>query len=159
MCDVSPQRLVDTLTGRSRIVRARSALQHSLPAPAWDPFEIDAAIGAGGMGEVYRASDTRLNHRRVAIKVLTDESSASTTRRFQRDATTASALNHPNIVTVHEIGELDGRPYLVTEFVDGGTLADWADGGTRSWREIVEILTMRIFLQKGSPQTRISDDS
>jgi eukaryotic-like serine/threonine-protein kinase len=102
-------------------------------------FEIDAAIGAGGMGEVYRARDTRLN-RPVAIKVLAEEPSASATRRFQREATTASALNHPHIVTVHEVGELHGRPYLVTEFVDGGTLADWAHAAPRSWRDIVEML-------------------
>jgi eukaryotic-like serine/threonine-protein kinase len=102
-------------------------------------FEIDAAIGAGGMGEVYRARDTRLN-RAVAIKVLAEEPSASATRRFQREATTASALNHPHIVTVHEVGELHGRPYLVTEFVDGGTLADWAHATPRSWRDIVEML-------------------
>jgi serine/threonine-protein kinase len=92
------------------------------------------------MGQVYRARDTRLN-RPVAIKILLDEMTGPlATRRFQREATTASALNHPHILTVHEAGELDGRHFLVTEFVDGGTLAEWASGAPRNWREIVEML-------------------
>ena len=85
-------------------------------------YQIQALIGAGGMGEVYRARDTKLN-RRVAIKVLSDSLvDAAARRRFQREAQTASSLNHPHILTVHDVGELDGRQYLVTEFVDGGTL-------------------------------------
>ena len=68
------------------------------------------------------ASDTRLN-RPVAIKFLSDElADAAARRRFQREAQTASSLNHPHILTVHDAGEIDGRQYLVTEFVDGGTL-------------------------------------
>src|SRR6185503_5877550 len=61
-------------------------------------------------------------------------------RRFVREAQTASSLNHPHILTVHDIGEIDGREYLVTELVDGGTLKDWAAGGKRSWQEIVELV-------------------
>ena len=78
------------------------------------------------MGEVYRARDTKLD-RPVAIKVLSDSlADAAARRRFQREAQTASSLNHPHILTVHDVGELDGRQYLVTEFVDGGTLREWA---------------------------------
>ena len=93
------------------------------------PYEIIAPIGEGGMGEVYRALDTKLN-RPVAVKFLSDElADAAARRRFQREAQTASSLNHPHIVTVHDAGEIEGRQYLVTEYVDGGTLKDWARPG------------------------------
>jgi Tol biopolymer transport system component/predicted Ser/Thr protein kinase len=93
------------------------------------------------MGEVYRARDTRLN-RIVAIKFLpTDLGDAVARRRFQQEAQTASSLNHPHIITVHEAGEWEGRQYLVTEFVDGGTLEEWARAEKRTWRQIVELLT------------------
>lgn len=104
------------------------------------PYRIESRIGAGGMGEVYRAVDTRLN-RPVAIKCLSsDLADSSARRRFQQEAQMASALNHPHILTVHEAGEVDGRQCLVTEFVDGGTLKDWARAGHRSWRQVVELL-------------------
>ena len=92
------------------------------------------------MGEVFRGRDTRLN-RPVAIKflplALADETAS---RRFQSEAQTASALNHPHIVTVFDVGEFDGRHYLVTELVDRGTLRDWARTEQRSTREILELL-------------------
>ena len=103
-------------------------------------YQVQAALGAGGMGVVYRALDTKLN-RPVAIKLLSDDlADAAARRRFQREAQTASSLNHPHIVTVYDVGEVDGRQYLVTEFVDGGTLKDWAQATTRTWRQIVELL-------------------
>jgi serine/threonine-protein kinase len=78
----------------------------------------------------------------VAIKVLSDElADAAARRRFQREAQTASSLNHPPILTVYDTGEIDGRQYLVTEFVDGGTLRDWAAKQQRHWQDVVEILT------------------
>src|SRR5262245_27642634 len=84
------------------------------------PYVVQSLLGAGGMGVVYRALDTKLN-RPVAIKFLSDHlAGAGAHRRFQREARTASSLNHPHIVTVHDAGELDGRPYIVTELVDGG---------------------------------------
>ena len=93
------------------------------------------------MGVVYRALDTKLN-RPVAIKLLSDDlADAAARRRFQREAQTASSLNHPHIVTVYDVGEVDGRQYLVTEFVDGGTLKDWAQATKRTWRQIIELLT------------------
>jgi serine/threonine protein kinase len=100
-------------------------------------YEIQEPIGSGAMGAVYRALDTRLN-RVVAIKFLsTDLADAAARRRFQREAQTVSSLNHPHILTVHDAGEVDGRQYLVTEFVDGGTLKDWAKArnapGGKSW--------------------------
>ena len=103
-------------------------------------YQIESVLGEGGMGTVYRALDTKLN-RPVAIKVLSDElADASARRRFQREAQMASSLNHPHILTVHDAGEFEGRQYLVTEFVDGGTLKDWARAQKRSWREVVELL-------------------
>src|SRR6187399_670910 len=85
-------------------------------------YDVQARIGAGGMGVVYRAVDTKLN-RPVAVKVLSDAiADPAARRRFQREAQTASSLNHPHILTVYDVGEEDGRQYIVTEFVDGGTL-------------------------------------
>src|SRR6516164_2593915 len=104
------------------------------------PYEIVAPLGEGGMGTVYRALDTKLN-RPVAIKFLPSElADASARRRFQREAQMASALNHPHILTVHDAGEWEGRQYLVTEYVDGGTLRDWASASKRDRGEIVELL-------------------
>ena len=93
------------------------------------------------MGDVFLAQDTRLN-RPVALKFLSSNlADESARRRFQQEAKMASALNHPHILTVHEAGELDGRQYLVTEFIDGGTLKDWATNEKPTWRQIVDLLT------------------
>ena len=88
-------------------------------------FAVVSHLGAGGMGEVYLAEDTRLA-RRVAIKLLPAAftADAGRVRRFVREAKAASALNHPNIITVHEIGEADGRHFIVTEYVEGETLRE-----------------------------------
>ena len=103
-------------------------------------YKIEAKLGEGGMGTVYRALDTRLD-RPVAIKVLSDElADAAARRRFQREAQTASSLNHPHILTIHDVGEWEGRQYLVTEYIDGGTLKDWAKAEKRSARDVVELL-------------------
>jgi serine/threonine protein kinase len=89
------------------------------------PYEIIAAIGAGGMGEVYRARDTRLG-RDVAIKVLPPSFSVDPDRlrRFEQEARAVGALNHPNILAVYDIGAQDGAPYLVTELLEGETLRE-----------------------------------
>jgi eukaryotic-like serine/threonine-protein kinase len=103
-------------------------------------YRLDDPIGKGGMGAVYRAIDTRLN-RTVAIKFISsDVADASARRRFQQEAQLASSLNHPHILTVHDAGEFDGRQYLVTEFVDGGTLRTWMAAGARALPEIIELL-------------------
>ena len=92
------------------------------------PYEIVSPLGAGGMGEVYRARDTRLG-RDVAVKVLPPDFATDSQRRsrFEQEARAASALNHPNIVTVHDVGSADGHLYVAMELVDG-----------RSLREILE---------------------
>src|SRR5579872_1320018 len=104
-------------------------------------YKIQSMIGEGGMGTVYLAIDAKLN-RPVAIKFLSNDlADAAAQRRFQREAQLASSLNHPHIVTVHDTGEFDGRQYLVTEFIDSGTLKDWARAEKRNWRQTVELLT------------------
>ena len=103
-------------------------------------YRLTSKLGEGGMGMVFRALDTKLN-RPVAVKFLADDlADAAARRRFRREAQMASSLNHPHIVTVHDVAEFEGRQYLVTEFVDGGTLKDWAKAEKRTWREIVELL-------------------
>src|SRR5713226_2212088 len=89
------------------------------------PYEIQSPLGAGGMGEVYRAKDTRLD-RTVAVKILpahlSDNPEAK--QRFEREARAISSLNHPHICTLHDVGHQDGTDYLVMEFLEGETLAD-----------------------------------
>ena len=102
-------------------------------------YRIEGVLGEGGMGIVYRAFDTNLN-RPAAIKFLSDDvADAAARRRFQREAQTASSLNHPHILTVYDAGEIDGRQYLVTELIDGGTLRDWS-ASPRTWRQVVDLL-------------------
>src|SRR5665213_1039074 len=104
-------------------------------------YRIESVLGQGGMGVVFRAYDTKL-HRPVAIKFLSDDlADAAARRRFQREAQMASSLNHPHILTVYDTGEFDGRQYLATEFVDGGTLKNWAQQQPRSWEDVAELLT------------------
>jgi eukaryotic-like serine/threonine-protein kinase len=103
-------------------------------------YEVEAPLGSGGMGVVYRALDRKLN-RLVAIKFLSDDRAGPAARsRFEREARTASSLNHPHIVTVHDAGELEGLQYLVTELVDGGTLRDWRKE-SHGWRETIDLLS------------------
>ncbi len=89
------------------------------------PYEIVAPLGAGGMGEVYRARDTRLD-RTVAIKVLSSQLSSGPElkQRFEREAKAISTLNHPHICGLYDIGSQDGTQYLVMEFLEGETLAE-----------------------------------
>ncbi len=86
-------------------------------------YEIVSQIGAGGMGEVYLAEDTRL-HRKVALKILPENIATDKERllRFEREAQAASALNHPNIITIHEIGETGDQLFIATEYIEGATL-------------------------------------
>jgi eukaryotic-like serine/threonine-protein kinase len=95
------------------------------PGTRLGPYEILAPLGAGGMGEVWRARDTRLG-REVAIKVLPASLStdAERLRRFEQEARAASALNHPNILTVYDVGELAGAPFVVSELLEGATLRE-----------------------------------
>jgi Tol biopolymer transport system component len=102
------------------------------------PYEISALIGAGGMGEVYRARDTRLN-RDVAIKVLPASFAADgeRLRRFEQEAQAVAALSHPNILAVYDIGQHDGAPYLVSELLEGESLRDILTRGVPSHRKTV----------------------
>ena len=95
------------------------------PGTRLGPYEIRSALGAGGMGEVYKAKDTRLD-RLVAIKVLPSHvSDAPAVReRFEREARAVAALNHPHICTLHDVGRHDGTDYLVLEYLEGQTLHD-----------------------------------
>jgi eukaryotic-like serine/threonine-protein kinase len=106
------------------------------------PYEILSPIGAGGMGEVYRARDTRLG-REAAIKVLPAElaSSADRLRRFEKEARSASALNHPNIVTVYDLGTSDGVSWVAMELVEGGTLRKLLAGGPIALRKLLDYTT------------------
>src|SRR5258708_21297119 len=89
------------------------------------PYEIQSPLGAGGMGEVYKARDTRLD-RTVAVKILPSHLSENpeAKQRFDREARTISSLNHPNICTLHDVGEQDGVDYLGMEYLEGETLAN-----------------------------------
>ncbi|MGH9468368.1 MAG: serine/threonine-protein kinase, partial [Terriglobales bacterium] len=84
-------------------------------------YEVFERLGAGGMGEVYRARDSKLN-RFVALKFLPPEASLAARERFEREAQAVAALNHPHICTLHETGEDNGRPFLVLELLEGETL-------------------------------------
>ena len=112
----------------------------SLPAGTrLGPYEILAPLGAGGMGEVYRARDTRL-WREVAIKVLpaSFSSDADRLRRFEQEARAASLLNHPNITAVYDIGQHDGAPYVVSELLEGETLRSLLSTGALSSRKATD---------------------
>ena len=86
-------------------------------------YEVLECLGTGGMGDVYRARDTRLD-RFVALKIVHDSATGRSTDRVLREARAASALNHPNICTIYEVGEFEGRPFLAMEYIAGQALSD-----------------------------------
>src|SRR5689334_9588906 len=103
------------------------------------PYEIQSALGAGGMGEVYRARDTRLE-RTVAIKILPAHLSSSSElkTRFEREARAVSSLNHPHICQLYDIGSQDGTSYLVMEYLEGESLADRVRKGSLALKQALE---------------------
>jgi serine/threonine protein kinase/Tfp pilus assembly protein PilF len=103
-------------------------------------YEIRSQLGAGGMGEVYLAQDTKLD-RKVALKILPQEFAEDKDRmsRFVREAKSASALNHPNIITIHEIGEINGTHFIATEYIEGETLQTRLKGQSLSLKSTLEI--------------------
>ena len=109
------------------------------PATRLGPYELLAIIGAGGMGEVYRARDTRLG-RDVAVKVLPEVVSLDTDRlrRFQQEARAAGMLNHPNILAIYDVGTQDGLPYLVSELLHGETLRQRQKGTALPARKAID---------------------
>ena len=106
------------------------------------PYVIQSPLGAGGMGEVYRARDSRLD-RDVALKVLLAEIAGDADRRarFEREAKTVAALSHPNIVALYEVGHIDGVEYTVSELVDGELLREKMRHGAMPVRHVVELAT------------------
>ena len=104
-------------------------------------YEIISPLGKGGMGEVYLAQDHKLG-RKVALKFLplSFTRDADRLRRFEREARSASALNHPNILTIHEIGEIDGHRFIATEFIDGETLRQKIAAGPLKVNEALHIV-------------------
>jgi len=104
------------------------------------PYEVISPLGAGGMGEVYLAEDLRLN-RKVALKLLPAQftQDEDRLRRFVREAKAASALNHPNIITIYEIGQLDGSHFIATEFIEGHTLREPITGERMRLGEVLEV--------------------
>src|SRR5271155_4909316 len=114
-----------------------------MPLSAGDklgPYEILDALGSGGMGEVYRARDSRLG-RIVAIKVLPERLSQNVElrQRLEQEARTVSRLSHPNICTLHDIGHHEGTDFLVLEFVEGQTLRQLLAGGIPAMRDVISI--------------------
>src|SRR5271169_5395562 len=103
------------------------------------PYEIIAPLGAGGMGEVYRARDTRLD-RTVAIKILPSHLSDDVMhrQRFEREAKAISSLNHPHICTLYDIGRQDGVDFIVMEYVEGETLGARLEKGPLPTAEVLE---------------------
>ena len=108
------------------------------PGMRFGSYEILQRLGAGGMGEVYRAKDTRLD-REVAIKTVSvmHHSSSETLSRFEREARSASALNHPHIVTIYELGSVEGKHYIAMELVAGKTLRELLDSGPVPFRKAI----------------------
>ncbi len=109
------------------------------PGVRLGPYEIVSSIGAGGMGEVYKARDTRLD-RTVAVKVLPSHLSDNAERkeRFEREAQAVSSLNHAHICTLHDIGSVDGIDFMVMEFIEGETLADRLKKGALPLKKVLE---------------------
>ena len=110
------------------------------PGTRLGPYEVLAPIGAGGMGEVYKARDTRLD-RAVAIKVLPSNLSSNPElrARLDREARAISSLSHPNICTLYDVGHQEGHDFLVLEFLEGETLADRLKRGPLPIEEVLKI--------------------
>src|SRR5215210_5488157 len=103
-------------------------------------YEIRSPIGAGGMGEVYLAHDTQLD-RPVALKLLPSDvtKDEDRLRRFRQEARATSALNHPNILTIYEIGESEGDHFIATEFIDGSTLRERTARARMDVQEVLDV--------------------
>jgi serine/threonine protein kinase len=145
LSDSSLRQEVETLLAssddvRSSFLQSSSALRVTLtPGTKLGEYEVKSLLGSGGMGEVYRAHDSRLG-RDVAIKVLPSLLSADSgrLRRFEQEARAAAALNHPNILAVHQMGTYEGAPYLVSELLEGETLREQIKRGRLAVRKAID---------------------
>jgi serine/threonine protein kinase len=119
------------------------------PGTRIGPYEIQASLGAGGMGEVYQARDARLE-RAVAIKVLTSARRLEPAQRdrFQREARALARVNHPNICTLYDIGQQDGETFLVMELLEGETLAEHFEVGPIAVDRALMIAVLRLNARK-----------
>src|SRR5438445_5900106 len=119
-------------------------------------YEIRSKIGEGGMGEVYLARDPKLD-RKVALKVLTAKlaTNQDRMRRFVQEAKAASALNHPNIITIHEIDETDSVSFIATEFIDGETLREQMRNASMKLGEVLNVATQIASALAAAHQTGI----
>src|SRR5437660_4683539 len=118
-------------------------MSSSKDLPSISRYRILEKLGSGGMGDVFLAEDTKLG-RKVALKLLAEELTQNRDRlsRFDQEAYAASALNHPNILTIYEMGDEGGRHYIATEFVDGVTLRKRLSSGAPM--ELVEVLDVAV---------------
>jgi serine/threonine protein kinase len=147
-----------------------AAYQGAVATPVPDPADSQDAsgrmigvyllirvLGYGGMGTVYLAHDTRLG-RRAALKLLPSNLAANPerVRRFQREARTASALNHPNIITIYDFGQDDGCDYIVSEFVEGRTLREYIGNPELSWNRVLDVSVQVASALEAAHATRAS---
>src|SRR5215469_2036507 len=132
----SERRITEALAGAAKSLVDAVTLK---PGTRVGDYEIHKLIGSGGMGEVYQARDLRLA-RNVAIKVLPSflTNDSDRLRRFEQEARAAAALNHPNILAVHQMGFYNGAPYLVSELLEGHTVRELVKGGPLPWRNAID---------------------
>src|SRR5215468_5243786 len=114
-------------------------MESLVPDTSISHYRVLSKLGAGGMGEVWRARDTRLN-REVAIKVLPASfaNDGDRLRRFKQEALATSALNHPNILTIHDIGDYEGAPFIVAELLEGEELRKQLNEGAMPVRIAID---------------------
>jgi eukaryotic-like serine/threonine-protein kinase len=132
-----------------------------VPGVRLGPYEVVSPLGTGGMGEVYKARDTRLD-RDVAIKVMSAATAGDPIlgQRLLREARAASALNHPHICTIHDVGDAEGRPFIAMEWIDGESLADRLRAiGLGAWGSMRHCGSRRRWPTHSTPPTRAASST